>query len=157
MQSDCPEESNPPNPSKFGRIVDSENISRIVFSPEHIIDGVLKPEFLPTAQLQAGELSIDRLKHVKRSSIDATIESWLTTNPDRKVAGIAVANVGKIRSIKDSNSERFYCVFEDAIPSNPAHALKKIADWKGPAKAKQMRKLLIDLYDISDDLDTVLT
>jgi hypothetical protein len=157
MSRACDEETKPSCPSEFGRVLDSENICRVVFSPDHVGDSnSIKHAWIPSSELKDGRLSVSRVEHVTPEALQVTVNIWKRKNADREVAGVGVVNVTTVRAISYDDGEKALCVYEDPEPDNPAHAHKGLV-WRGPAFAKKMRDKLIREFKLCVSIEDVVS
>lgn len=155
--------------SPFGDVQDSEILSRVVSSPEHIKKKTkganeeeapleIKASAIPNSHLKKTGLSLVRMGLLPKADFEAIARaiSGSIKGGGNVPAGVLQATAEALRSFQDANGNLALCVFDDAtnekdeMPKNDAHAItiqrREYSDAEILAiKTELMEKIFLEL------------
>ena len=117
-------ESTKQSPFSPGPVLSEETLLRIVYFPAHIDDdGNLKPEAIPTQDLNDRGFSVYRKLYAKREKISNVIDNYVSRKSERKCRGISPILCETVRNIDDKDKKKAFFVLDAAdTKDNEAHA-----------------------------------
>lgn len=140
-----------------GPVLSEETLLRIVYYPAHIDDdGKLKPEAIPTQDLNRRGFSVYRKLYAKREKIATVIDSYVSRKTERKCRGISPILCKTVRNIDDKENNKAFDVFDAADTlDNEAHAEIKYSRTYGKAEQRGLRSKLKDKFNVILDVESV--
>lgn len=126
----CPDERTPKEGSP-GPVEDDEAIVCLLFDPENFSDGQLQAGAISVKRLKKAEFSVSRPRHTALEKVQAAVVEPRTKNPELAFVGAATAICGEIRDLKHtSKGERIFCVVDDPLIEDdyPGHAIIRFSD-----------------------------
>lgn len=140
-----------------GPVLSEESLLRIVYYPAHIDDdGQLKPEAIPTQDLNDRGFSVYRRLYVKREKLSNVINSYVGKKPERECRGISPILCQTVRTISDRKAKKAFNVLDDATTKDDeAHAEIKFTRKYGRAEQKSLRNKLKDKFTAILDVETI--
>lgn len=135
-----------------GLVDDGENLSRSVWTPNHILaDGTITPGAFPREELMGKKgksVSVDRMEYADGDKIRAYGEDRAVKNKDASwaFAGICIASAGAIRSLQSPAATQAFCVVDAAEEDNVAHAGFSRSGDQDRAEIGRLRGALVDLF-----------
>lgn len=141
--------------SKFGVVKDEECLLRVIYAPEHIVDGFVIGSAIPLQDLSARGFSLDREMYKDDALIEQRIVTQTQKSPDnRQSSSISRFLCGDARDIStpvsEQINERAFIVIDDAQDDNPAHAsLYSAQDGLGNGALRKLRSLLLPLLQLN--------
>lgn len=128
-----------------GRVEDDELLLRLVYHPEHVVDGKVIKAAISAQDLERRGFSVDRASYVEFSVVDARAQQQMQNVPSkRQEASVSQFGCGEVRALLDTDGQRGFIVIDTDGDENPAHAaiygLKK-----GRAAIKRLKTLLLPL------------
>lgn len=111
--------------SEFGIVKDEEYLLRILYEPEHILDGLILDTAISLTDLKEKGFSLDREKYVDKDVIQQRIAKQTDKNPTQRQNNVVTKFMClDVRSILDeATNERLFIVIDDIPPdNNQAHA-----------------------------------
>ena len=140
----CPEEDVAQSDSPFGKVEDSELMARILHPNAHK-NGRIQTSVLKVAHLQEnGGWSFVRKNFANMSAVLAR-HANKKGRPASTYACVAV-KAGDMRAILDSQGIQAFCVIDDALNGDPAHALVKESIKRPESIARKIRDKVIPLF-----------
>lgn len=135
--------------SEFGVVKDEEYLLRVIFSPEHIVDGLVIESAISLEDLSIRGFSLDRETYKDDAVIQRRIVNQLEKNPDQRQSSfISKFRCGDARAISapDQAIERAFIIIDDAQDDNMAHAsLFSAQDGLKRGALKKLRTFLLPL------------
>ena len=128
-----------------GVVENRENLLRVIYGPEHIVDNKVIESAISLSDLKERGFSLDREKYAKPSVVKDRINRQMENKPEcRKEANIANLACLEVRKIKHDEERALIVIDDGTSEENPAHA--SIYSLKsGRAKLKQLRAKLLPL------------
>lgn len=140
-----PEEKTQQSQYAPGPVDSDENILRLIFYPDHIDNGQLKPEAISRTDLRARGFSVQRRKFLRKSNYIQLRDNFLARD-GRKLEGVSDVLCSEIRSVRNPAEDRIFKVVDAADnESETAHALIFFASAFKDSEQKKYRKLLIEI------------
>ena len=142
--------------SKFGIVADDEYLLRVIYSPEHIINGSVIESAISLDDLSTRGFSLDREMYQDQSLITKRIEIQSQKKPaERQSSSIFRFKCGAARSIQiiNQHDNRAFIVIDDAQQNNEAHAsLYSAQIGLGKGELRKLRSLLLPLLEPVEDI-----
>ncbi len=140
-----------------GPVLSEETLLRIVYYPAHIDDdGKLKPEAIPTQDLNSRGFSVYRKLYAKREKITTVIDTYVSRKAERKCRGISPILCKTVRNIDDKESNKAFVVLDAADTlDNEAHAEIKYSRAYGRSEQRGLRLKLKDQFNTILDTESV--
>jgi len=135
-----------------GVVQDDEYLVRLIFSPTHFNEqtGKLKP--FAFFDCKDKGLSVNRMQY---TSVEELKQTAAFISHGRRMIGVVVAKCADIRSIRDEEDERAFCVYDTATKNNQSHAdicqavadtCQSIETGKGRKRGSKLRRKLMKLF-----------
>jgi len=161
---DCPEEATKQSKYSPSLVGNDEILLRAAYHPNHVdSDGRLTKTNMQITQIIAPNgFSVDRLSHFSQKAAAKTADNFNAKNSKNDFQGFFKARTGDIRALThklDNKEERSFCVIDDGLVDNPAHALitpskkfrisatNKTEIRKASNRLRPLRAALIDLFN----------
>ena len=140
-----------------GPVLSEETLLRIVYYPAHIDDdGKLKPEAIPTQDLNNRGFSVYRKLYAKREKITSVIDNYVSRKAERKCRGISPILCETVRNIGDKENNKAFDVLDAADTlDNEAHAEIKYSRTYGRSEQRGLRSKLKDKFNTILDTELV--
>ena len=142
--------------SKFGIVADDEYLLRVIYSPEHIINGSVIESAISLDDLSTRGFSLDREMYQDQSLIARRIEIQSQKKPaERQSSSIFRFKCGAARSIQiiNQHDNRAFIVIDDAQQNNEAHAsLYSAQNGLRKGELRKLRSLLLPLLEPVKDI-----
>ncbi len=105
-------------------VSEQEVLLRLLYAPEHIVDGNVIETAISLKDLKCRGVSLDRLSYVEKEIIKKRIAAQTSKAPDkRQEASLSKFSCSDIRSIKNNNNnDQVFLIIDDATQTNIAHA-----------------------------------
>jgi hypothetical protein len=147
--------------SKFslGVVKDEEELLRLLYTPEHVRDGLVIESAISLDDLKCRGLSLDRFDFAKKEIIQERINSQMLKKPeDREEASLAKFTCQDIRSVNNKENLQQNLVIDDATEENIAHSsiFNNNEIGKGRATLRKSRSLLIEYLQDRYSLDSLI-
>ncbi len=134
------------SPYSPGFVENEEELLRIFFHPEHIVDNAVIETAISIEDLQSRGFSVDRRQYARRDIVQQTIDRQMARTPAQRESGIiAPFQCGTVRNIQDDNQERAFIVIDKACEHNIAHASIYSAKPRGKGTLRKLRRRLLPL------------
>jgi hypothetical protein len=111
--------------SEFGIVKDEEYLLRILYEPEHILNGSILETAISLTDLKEKGFSLDRESYVDNIVIQQRITTQTDRNPTQRQSNVITKfKCVDVRSISDeAMNERLFIIIDDIPPdNNQAHA-----------------------------------
>jgi hypothetical protein len=106
-----------------GIVKDAEELLRVIFYPEHVVNGNVIATAISLDDLSDRGFSIDRRTYASRSIIEQRINFQTEKMPEeRQESTISKFRCGAVRKLRSEDRRRACIVVDTALPENPAHA-----------------------------------
>src|SRR5919198_784303 len=131
-----------------GVVKDEEELLRIIFYPEHIVDNIVQPSAIALDDLRSRGFSVDRRQYVQHDVLQQNIDHLRNRQQEaRQVDYIARLPCRAVRDIQDNNAERAFIVIDTAYEMNIAHASIYSARPRTDAHLRRLRNRLLVLLE----------
>jgi hypothetical protein len=131
-----------------GVVQDEEELLRIIFYPEHIVDNIVQPSAIALDDLRSGGFSVDRRQYAQQDIMQQNIANLRNRQQEaRQVDYIARLQCRSVRNIQDRNAERAFIVIDTAYEINIAHASIYSAKPRTDAHLRRLRNQLLALLE----------
>ncbi|WP_442498239.1 hypothetical protein [Methylobacter sp. sgz302048] len=124
-----------------------EYLLRIIYAPEHIVNGSVIESAIALDDLSQRGFSLDRETYVDDTVMQQRIITQTNRNPAQRQSNIvAKFQCCRARSILDEMDERVFIVIDDAQDDNKAHAsLYSAKENLGRGALRKLRSQLLPL------------
>jgi hypothetical protein len=137
-----------------GVVKDEEELLRIIFYPEHIVDNIVQPSAIALDDLRSRGFSVDRRQYVQHDVLQRNIDNLRNRQQEaRQVGYIAQLQCRTVRNIHDDNAERAFIVIDTAYEINIAHASIYSARPRTDAHLRRLRNRLLVLLETRCNLE----
>jgi len=140
--------------STFGVVKDDEYLLRVLYAPEHLVDGLVIESAISLEDLSTRGFSLDRKTHKDDDLIEQRIVNQTQKNPsNRQSSAISEFLCVDARSISiaapEQPKENAFIIIDDAQCDNPAHAsLYSAQDGLKKGGLRKLRSLLLPLLQL---------
>jgi hypothetical protein len=142
------DESHPQSAYSPGVVQDEEELPRIIFYPEHIVDNIVQPSAIALDDLRSRGFSVDRRQYAQQDIMQQNIANLRNRQQEaRQVDYIARLQCRTVRNIQDSDAERAFIVIDTAYEINIAHASIYSAKPRTDAHLRRLRNQLLALLE----------
>lgn len=139
--------------SEFGVVKDQEYLLRVIYAPEHIVDGFVIESAISLEDLSTRGFSLDREMYKDDTLIELRIVNQTQKNPDKRQSSSVskfLCGDARVISIPEQTNERAFVVIDDAQDDNRAHAsLYSAQDGLGKGTLRRLRSLLLPLLQLN--------
>ena len=137
-----------------GVVKDEEELLRIIFYPEHIVDNIVQPSAIALDDLRSRGFSVDRRPYIQQDILQQNVANLRNRQQEvRQVGYIAQLEGRAVRNIQDNNAERAFIVIDTAHEKNIAHASIYSARPRTDAHLRRLRNRLLVLLETRCNLD----
>lgn len=127
-----------------GIVQDHEFLLRVIFEPEHVLDGKVIETAISLSDLESRGFSVDRYEHADKSVIQKRIDRQIQNSPENRHSGkVSKFCCLSVRGIYDDDNERSFIVIDTAMAENKAHASVYSAIERKKSALRKIRSLLI--------------
>ncbi len=131
-----------------GVVQDEEELLRIIFYPEHIIDNIVQPSAIALEDLRSRGFSVDRRQYAQQDILQQNVANLRNRQQEaRQVDYIAQLQCKTVRNIQDNNAERAFIVIDTAYEMNMSHASIYSAKPRTDADLRRLRNRLLVLLE----------
>jgi hypothetical protein len=139
-----------------GLVQNDEELLRIFFHPEHIVNNVVIETAIALEDLQSRGFSVDRRQYARRDITQQTIDRQMARLPEKRQSGvIALFQCVSVRTIQDDEQKRAFIVLDKACAQNIAHASIYSAIPRGRGALRKLRSLLLPLLQKRCNLEDI--
>ncbi|WP_140414150.1 hypothetical protein [Bathymodiolus platifrons methanotrophic gill symbiont] len=133
---------------------EQEVLLRLLYAPEHIVDGNVIETAISLKDLKCRGVSLDRLSYVEKEIIKKRIEAQTSKAPDeRQEASLSKFSCSDIRNI-NNNNDQVFLIIDDATQTNIAHA--SIFLIKGSCPPRKARAELVRCLQDRQSLSSLI-
>jgi hypothetical protein len=137
-----------------GVVKDEEELLRIIFYPEHIVDNIVQPSAIALDDLRSRGFSVERRQYVQHDILQRNVDNLRNRRQEmRQVDYIAQLQCRAVRDIQDNNAERAFIVIDTAYETNIAHASIYSARPRTDAHLRRLRNRLLVLLETRCNLE----
>jgi hypothetical protein len=135
-------------------VKDEEELLRIIFSPEHIVDNIVQPSAIALEDLRSRGFSVDRRQYAQQDIMQQNVDNLRRRQQEvRQVEYVAQFPCGTVRDIQNDNVERAFIVIDTAHERNRAHASIYSARPRTDAHLRRLRNQLLVLLETRCNLE----
>lgn len=143
-----------------GRVEDREELLRVVYAPEHILNGKLVPAAIPSDDLKSRGFSTDRFLYKIEDIMRNRAHSQMARMPgQRQEKKISKFLCGDIRQIRSEEGNRELIVVDEVDdrrePVNTAHAAIYSAHRKSPSALKEIKGEMVQRMQSIHSFDEI--
>jgi hypothetical protein len=137
-----------------GVVKDEEELLRIIFYPEHIVDNIVQPSAIALDDLRSRGFSVDRRPYAQHDILRRNVDNLRNRQQGaRQVDYVARLQCREVRDIQDNNVERAFIVIDTAYETNIAHASIYSARPRTDAHLRRLRNRLLVLLETRCNLE----
>ena len=139
--------------SEFGVVKDDEYLLRVIYAPEHIVDGLVIETAISLDDLSTRGFSLDRKIYKDDALIEQRIVNQTQKSPEQRqsssISEFLCVDARNI-SVPEQTNERAFIIIDDAQDDNQAHAsLYSAQDGLKKGALRKLRALLLPLLQLN--------
>jgi hypothetical protein len=141
-----------------GVVKDEEELLRIIFYPEHIVDNIVQPSAIALEDLRSRGFSVDRRQYARQGIMQQNVENLRRRQQEvRQVDYVAQLQCRAVRNIQDNDAVRAFIVIDTAYEMNMAHASIYSAKPRTDAHLRRLRNRLLVLLETRCNLEDLFS